>query len=69
MGTIVEILVISFAFEIDNNAHLSYNSFGNMIIIYQNGINNDSKITYITSQKRRTFLWKKILINWKNLKN
>ena len=37
-----------------------------MIIIYQNGINNDSKITYITSQKRRTFLWK---INWKNLKN
>lgn len=40
-----------------------------MIIIYQNGINNDSKITYITSQKRRTFLWKKILINWKNLKN
>ena len=66
MGTIVEILVISFAFEIDNYAHLSYNSFGNMIIIYQNGINNDSKITYITSQKRRTFLWK---INWKNLKN
>ena len=40
-----------------------------MIIIYQNGINNDSKITYITSQKRRTFLWKKKLKHLKNLKN
>ena len=44
---VVENLVISFVFEIDNSPHLSYNSFEKIRIIYQNGINNDDRNTHI----------------------